>query len=131
MGVDVTLFARGAVSDVALEQAVEYMSMRVLLDEYTKEQGVLTRCEHEKDVIDYHSLDRYYGPGYERGWWPEIYNVIMVMRSALPTCTIHYGSDSFDYHEIPEITAQKLDVMWGYWLGPHGQDYRLPRKSSI
>ena len=124
MGVDVMLFARGIVSDAELLAAKKFISSRVHLDDYTTKEGVLTRSDYLPDLVVYHSLDRYYGPGYERGWWPEIYNVIVVMRSALPNCTIHYGSDSDDYQDIEETTEEDLDQMWDYWLSPDGLNYR-------
>ena len=128
MGVDALLFARGVVSDQELAAATAYVRARVQIDPYTDSLGpILVRCE--PDIIELHNLDRYYGPEYERGWWPEIYNNILVLRQAFKNCTIHYGSDSLDYEEIPEMDYDLLGRLWAHWLGPDGQNY-YERKSS-
>jgi hypothetical protein len=127
MGVDVMLFARGLVTDEQLAAANEFVHPRCSLSD--PDRTTLTREGGDPELIIFDTLDRYYGPGYERGWWPSIYNDIVVTREALPMCTIHYGSDSLSYDDIPPVTEEFLSNLWRYWLSPDGLNYKLPRKT--
>ena len=127
MGVDATLYAQGDVSDAELDAANKYLSERL--------RGApgggygnglwLGRSEDDfPDRIEFDTLGRYYGPGYERGDWPTIYGYIVTLRAALPSCTVHYGPDS-EWDNLLEVTDESLAEMWAHFLGPHGADYRV------
>ena len=63
------------------------------------------------------SLLRYFGPGYERGWWPHLREMIVDAELAasflLPDATVYYGGDCGDAtaEVTPELLAE-LDALW-------------------
>lgn len=119
MGIDVNMYATGTVTDEQFAEAVAYLELHLGKPEYGD-----AWIEHDRDEgrIYFQSMDRYYGPGYERGYWPSIYSEILALRTALPGCSVHYGSDTSD--DADEIDDAELARIWEHWLGPHGQDYR-------
>ena len=126
MGVDVTLYAVGEPTDDELAEAEAFIRERCQLDQqgWTGTGTVLKRDGYNPKMINFYTLDRWYGPGYERGWWPEIYNNIVVLRAALPGCVVHYGSDSYEAEEIPPVTDEYLQEIWDHWLSIEGQAYK-------
>ncbi|MEO5803663.1 MAG: hypothetical protein ABIR24_09035 [Verrucomicrobiota bacterium] len=63
----------------------------------------------------------YYGPGYQRGYWPEIAATIEFLRHRLPTAKIWYGEDcSSDVHEMTPETTNEL---WHFWALNGGRRY--------
>lgn len=70
------------------------------------------------------SLCRYYGPGYERGDWPEIYAAIRMMKKSFPGKKVYYHGDNHDFHPRYECTPEYLDAIWDHYLGSHYNDYR-------
>jgi hypothetical protein len=69
------------------------------------------------------SLERYYGPGYERGSWPRIYGALRALQAMYPGHRVTYGGDNFDVEESSEVTPELLDEYWTHWLGPDGDAY--------
>ena len=67
----------------------------------------------------------YYGPGYERGAWPEIVSVLEFLIRRLPTAQIWYGPDSGDL--VDEVTPQMLDQLWQHWAEHGGRPYYSKR----
>lgn len=63
----------------------------------------------------------YYGPGYERGYWPEIAAVLESLRRRLPAARVWYGRDDGDW--VREVTAESLDALWGHWADHGGRPY--------
>lgn len=121
MGVDVNLYAVGDVTDEELAAAEVLFAERSELDHWNG--SFLARATlDDQPRIERQTLSRYYDIGYERGPWPNIYADILLMRTAFPRCTIHYGGDSTD--DCPEATDDSLADIWTHYLGPHGQDYR-------
>lgn len=122
MGVDVNLYAIGAVTDEELAEAERFVAERM---EGSPDWGEawLERSEGEPSRIDFATLSRYYGPGYERGFWPRIHNYIMAFRAALDgKAVVHYGPDS-DWPEAPEADDERMADLWAHWLGGHGLAY--------
>ncbi|MCP5028568.1 MAG: hypothetical protein GY929_20010 [Actinomycetia bacterium] len=119
MGVDVNLYAIGEVSDEELNQADAWFFARAREDlnraDATYDQELANR-------IKVNTPARFYGPGYERGHWPDIYNMIRCLQAALPGCTVHYGGDSED--DALEVTEEMLSETWGHWLSDDGLNYR-------
>ena len=132
MGIDVNLYAVGDITDKQLEDANRYLAERRIFGwgEDLKENGpALVRDKYAEDGrVEWDTPIRYYGPGYERGHWPDIYNAIVCIRAALPQCTIHYGGDTS--LDAPEVTNPMLAEMWAHWVGPEGTAYRLPSLTS-
>lgn len=63
----------------------------------------------------------YYGPGYERGYWPEIAAVLEFLRRRLPDAKVWYGRDDGDW--VREVTAESLDALWAHWARHGGRPY--------
>lgn len=70
----------------------------------------------------------YYGPGYERGWWPEIASVLEFLRRRLPGGQVWYGRDDGDW--VREVTAESLDSLWDHWARHGGRPYHGRRPSG-
>lgn len=125
MGVDVNLYATGAVTDEDAKRVNALLLNRCerFVDDW-RGTGVVFGPDNGRygEVRwDVSTMSRYYGPYYERGYWPDIAAAIELLRRALPECTIHYGGDSDD--ECPVVTDDYLSGMWDHWAGPHGDDY--------
>lgn len=57
-------------------------------------------------------LQRYFSPGYERGWWPLLRGWIVGAQAACPNGRVYYGGDSEHAEEVtPELLAE-LDEAW-------------------
>lgn len=122
MGLDVNLYAVGDVSDEQLAAANEYLSKRSVTGFQRDDEPLEREDYHDEPRIVWMTASRYYGPDYERGWWPSIHNAIVCLRAALPHCTVHYGSDAWDSGRV--VTDEMLDELWQHWLGPKGLAYR-------
>lgn len=55
-----------------------------------------------------------------RGWWPDVYSLIVLFRASLPpTATVYFGPDSScEYDDNPRwlCTQERLDKFWEVWL---------------
>lgn len=125
MGIDVNLYAVAHPSPVQLAAAEEFFNARSNLGDAWKGQKVLSVNDAEwfdRPRVEVATLARYYGPGYERGYWPDIYGAIRVLQAAFPEAKVYYGGDSSDDGE--ECTDEFLAEIWEHFLGPHGDDYR-------
>lgn len=65
-------------------------------------------------------IERFYGPGYERGNWPIIAGVLMILNSLNPG-RVYYGSDAEDMGQL--VTPELLAEITTHYLGQHGDDY--------
>jgi len=72
--------------------------------------------------IRLHTLDRYYGPGYERGPWPRIAGHIEWLRHRFPDGKVWYGGDSGD--TLNKVTDAFMAGMWKHWATVGGEPYR-------
>lgn len=134
-----TLYAVGDVTDEQLAEANAYLQARGV--DGLGDEPPLRRCRDggaadwgawlghsvptPQPAVEWYWSPRYYGPGYERGYWPDIHNAIVCLRAALPHCTVHYGSDTQDAEEgaVPPVTDQLLRDLWAHWLSPDGRGY--------
>lgn len=65
---------------------------------------------------------RYYGPGYERGDWPNLYAILRWLQLNLPeNSSIWYGGDSDDAPTL--VTEDFLTEMWTHWAAVGGVPY--------
>ena len=63
----------------------------------------------------------YYGPGYERGYWPEVAAILEFLRRRLPAAWVWYGPDDGDW--VREVTPSALDSLWAHWAAHGGRPY--------
>jgi hypothetical protein len=119
MGMDVEISARGNVTQGQINVAIEFLENRDLVDPY------LMKVISKEDYGAYlHSMDRYYGVGYERGHWPQIFANLVAMKAAFPHCDIYYGNDHTDFANHDKVTESFLREMWLHWASPDHNNYR-------
>lgn len=63
----------------------------------------------------------YYGPRYERGYWPEIAATLEFLRRRVPAGRVWYGRDDGDW--VRELTRESLDELWSHWTAHGGRPY--------
>lgn len=117
MGLDVNLYALGKVTDEQLQAANEFLLERHVVG---FDENPLIRSSLP-DRIEWCTISRFYGIGYERGYWPNIHHAIVCISAALPHCEVFYGNDCRDDGE--KITRTMLNKLWEHWLGPDGRAY--------
>lgn len=88
-----------------------------IIDVYSQD-GPDILPEIGEQFIEAHLSDRYYGPGYERGDWPNIFAVFMWLKANIPECFVWYGGDSSGV-EAEEMTPEFLNRMWQHYVS-HG-----------
>lgn len=124
MGIDVRLYVEGSFSDEQITEADAFIKER--FGDWDREWEPLSRVSYAPNRLSLACPDRYYGPGYERGWWPTIYNHIRLLQAAFPDGQVFYGSDVMDVGE--PVTPEFLENIWDHWLGPNGQAYWLRKR---
>lgn len=126
MGIDVTLFAIGEVSEEELLTAIDFMNSRCP-DSSWDGHSILERNKNNWNKIEVNTPYRWYGPGYERGYWPAIYNLVACTQAALPQCKVYFGPDTIWDDDIEEVNNGDLLVCWIHWLSPQGYAYHEQR----
>lgn len=67
------------------------------------------------------TLERYYGPGYERGSWPDICSVLMLLHACPQVSKVWYGGDSYD---PPECTVDDVLEISRHFMEHGERPYR-------
>ncbi len=75
----------------------------------------------DSTIIESHPSSPYYGPGYERGYWPEIAAILEFMRRRVPDSRVWYGADAGDL--VQEVLDSWISEMWDYWAVHGGRPY--------
>jgi hypothetical protein len=128
MGMDAWIYAVGEVSEDDLAAAEAYLA-KAPVSTYPRKNGpYLSRGTHPYRLDFDTDTARYYGTHYTRGHWPSIHADILLLRRALPSCSIHYGSDA--YEECAEATDEALAAIWEHFLGPDGNSYDEWRRDA-
>ncbi|MGL6075967.1 MAG: hypothetical protein ACRC8S_17555 [Fimbriiglobus sp.] len=70
----------------------------------------------------------FYGPGYERGYWPVIAAVLEFLRRRIPESQVWYGPDCGDW--VDQMTPEALDKLWSHWATHGGRPYYRDRNST-
>lgn len=124
MGVDAVIYAKGKITDDELEAANEFAIPRFAQLGHGIQLGgtLLVRDLYDADTITVYTLDRYYGPGYERGTWPVLYAELVIVRAALPGCSVYYEADH-GVGETEPVDPDFLERMWNYYLSEDWDNY--------
>lgn len=87
--------------------------------------------EPEEDgrfVYTINNLERYYGPGCERGYWPQIYAYIRFLRAYIPLLTknevevdVWYGGDDGSCYAL--MTDDVLNEYWALFVKEGRESY--------
>lgn len=133
MGVDATIFFDPGVPmtdrevEIANWRLIEatgdrgYSTPPRLIDRVEEENGY--RHDYETGAaFQIRTGDRYYGPGYERGPWPQIASVLMWLLLNYPNGKVWYGGDSGD--TLPQATIETIAETWKHWAEHGGVPYR-------
>ena len=111
MGVDIKLYVKAKAGwsythgDFKSEPAPEYYE----------------DCEATHEVW---SAYRYYGPGYERGWWPQIAHTLLELFDDSDVEKIWYFGDYSDLEDQPEFTKADFLELTLHWLQNGGRPYQ-------
>jgi hypothetical protein len=131
MGIDVTLYAEGEITDEEIAAGIALIQPRCsIVDTFDGKYPVLAREDHDwlpAPRVSLSTMNRYYGPYYERGDWPGIYGAIRLMQAAFPGRKVFYGGDTDEIGQ--ECTEEFLAGIWEHFVGPHGDDYRIARQA--
>jgi hypothetical protein len=87
---------------------------------------------HSRTVLRVCLSTPYYGPQYERGYWPEIAAALEFLRRRVPEGRVWYGRDDGDW--VREATRESLDELWSYWATHGGHPYHnrtMKRRNSF
>mgnify|MGYP007090447321 CR=1 FL=1 len=122
MGVDAFIGVRGSFTEADIEVIKIYLEDRAINSEYNF-------YNLYDSGISFYTGHRWYGEGYERGNWPEIYTLIRSFMAMFPNNEVIYYEDTWkneqalesDYCE-PE-TEERLEALWVYFLGVDGMAY--------
>ena len=117
MGVDADFYLKGTWTEEQKISFTDAAQRRYLWDEYSR----LT--EWEDGWLEFRTLNRYYGKGYERGSWPYIYSIFLLLKNHFPETTLFYGGDSMPDETI-EMTDERIAELWAHWLSSDGVNYR-------
>lgn len=121
MGLDATIIITGPITDAELEAGIEEFDARTYHADVT-----VSRDDYGTVEVDCGSA-RYWGPGYERGPWPQIAGWIEAARAAFPGHVIRYGGDLVDDTEGQVMDDEAMSRFWAHWRSPHFHDYRRGR----
>lgn len=132
MGVDTTIVAMGTVTDEQIERFNQFVRDRsgehavIWFDQHETDGYAERRRDGEHEWVEVMTLERYYGPRYERGRWPLIYATIIAARHIFSDAVIHYGPDYNCEWENLEATDEHLAEIWAHWASPEGNAYSRP-----
>lgn len=126
MGIDAEIYGVGDITDARLREAEEFFIHRGPNGfARSDETGhFLYRRDANPQVIQLQTMSRWYGPGYERGWWPDIALALETFRRAAPELTIYYEDDTTcEYDRQIEYTPRLASQMWDHYFSPLGDAY--------
>lgn len=118
MGVDTCIEVRGIrLSDSELRRAAGDLAERLGPHKFwirpEESQHCLTRAD-EGFVVN--TLWRYYGPGYERGPWPDIRYTLLWLMVRFPSARIYYYGDNNELDPEMPVTREFLEKQDDYFL---------------
>ena len=125
MGVDSDFYLKGSWTDEQKKSFEEAAKDRGLWGEYGK------LVEYEDGAwLSFYSLSRYYGTGYERGHWPYIHSIFLLLKHHFPDAQLYYGGDA-EPEECVEVTDGYVASLWAHWLSPEGEKYWKRKEANM
>lgn len=122
MGIDAVIYAKGKITQEQFESAKTFLNQRVTADEYS-------HWELSEQGITFWDGTRFYGKGYERGYWPHLYALIRCFMKALPNCEIYYEPDFGTIEDLgfnhEPVTEESLQEIWNHHLSQDGKSYTI------
>jgi len=102
------------------------------LKSYHDDHMVLRPRSSGPSFTDYSvaTTHRYYGPGYERGPWPEIAGILEWLRRQPEVSELRYGGDSGGCEDLELVTPGLLESLWAHWAKVGGVPYSRGRDTS-
>ncbi len=83
--------------------------------------GLPDGLPHAECILQCTLCTPYYGPGYERGYWPEIVATLEYLNRRCTHGEVWYGRD--DGNWVQNVTPQYLDELWNHWATYGGRPY--------
>ena len=126
MGIDAEIYVEGVATPEQMARATEMLIEICPEPEWFERDGRKARAPIiEKDWgygprIEINTLQRYWGPGYERGDWPTLYTMIRIMGVVFER-PVFYGGDTSDWGI--ECTPEFLEEQWKHQLCPDYNRY--------
>lgn len=112
MGVDLRLWAVGDFSDADIARLDERVSAM---------GGHIVRKQSGAPGVEWVSLTRYWGPGYERGPWPNIFAVWKLLSTT--GNPVFYSDDGATEQYEEPFTQSDADRFWDHWVSDYGNAY--------
>lgn len=121
MGVDVELYVEADISEAELTARDRYYkSITDFGDQAERRHGDLKLIyrslpwEECGKTVEVYSLDRYWGSGGGKGYWPQILEGIRALQMTFPDAPIHYHGDTWDGPSKP-LTEEDISEITAYW----------------
>lgn len=142
MGIDVTMYALldEKPTDELMEEVKEFFASRFVMGPgedpaidvegwqrypFLEVKESLLRdgdVRSEPWLVEMMTLDRYYGPHYERGDWPSIYGFWRAFNKFWPGQVFYHG-DGLMPGETEPFTAEDAEAYWQHWASSKGDAY--------
>lgn len=78
----------------------------------------------DEDIYEVNIFMRYYGPGYERGYWPDIYATLFWLQNRFPKSKIYYYGDSGGEESEKLVTSELIINNFQHWIKYGHDPYR-------
>jgi DNA-binding transcriptional regulator YbjK len=109
MGLDVQMWTVGNFTD----KEVARLDQRV--------SDIDGRIVRTSDGLRWDTLMRYWAPGYERGSWPSIHAVWLLLTST--GNPVYYSDDEALAENVAPFTEADAANYWKHWSSPEGDAY--------
>jgi hypothetical protein len=113
MGIDARIYAR-------LRDATGEFEF-LLPNGYTL-QPADPECAPDGATHEIDTLARYYGEGYERGPWPELCAVLMLLHARPDVENVWYGGDGTE--DVPECPKARVQELSAHFMSNGCRPYR-------
>jgi hypothetical protein len=111
--------------EIYFEAEGEPTDLRVLCEGQVEEANKYERRFGPTHKVS--SLSRYYGPGYERGPWPEICGTLMTLFASTNVKRVWYFGDSIDIENAEPITSEEVLNISRHYMQHGERPYRQRR----
>ena len=109
-------------SEQDFEDDKGYLGHDVIGKTLLQQDGDPEVMEDGEQLLEVHLMQRYYGPGYARGHWPTIRDVMEWLEFKFPTGEIWFGGDSSGVL-AEHFTKEKREEMTRFWLSSGTSTY--------
>ena len=98
------------------------------ITERYEQDGPDIEREEGDQFIRVNLFGRFYGKGYERGNWPQLYAIARWLKTRIAGCSVWYGGDSSGCC-AEEMTDAFCDDMWAHFIAEGHAPYAERKRS--